>query len=114
MSNIKIYSYNNYANRIVKKEDTLSAYDNVTVINEDVLKDEDGEYYQKIKDDFSSIPAYFSIGYGIDLGAYYSLCNRLDIGFTWHDALTFAHVTESTIGDLKFEFGKAIQIIARI
>lgn len=72
------------------------------------------DFIQKIKNDFSSIPAYFSIGYGIDLGAYYSLCNRLDIGFTWHDALTFAHVTESTIGDLKFEFGKAQKLDSKV
>lgn len=64
------------------------------------------DFIDSITNNPTSVPAHFSLGYGVDIGAYYSLCNRLDLGFTWHDVFTVAHVSSSTIENIKFKFGK--------
>lgn len=59
----------------------------------------------KIIDDVKKLPAYLSLGYGLDVGAFYSLCNKFDFAVTCYDAFTLSHVLSGTV----LELGKSFQ-----
>lgn len=61
---------------------------------------------QKIQDfNIKNIPVYTSIGFGFDLGIYYSLCDFIDFAMVYHDPWSPTWVSKSDIDNIsKFNF----------
>ena len=61
---------------------------------------------QKVQDlNLKNIPLYATIGFGFDVGIYYSLCDSLDFALVYHDPWSPAWVSKSDIGNIfKFNF----------
>ncbi|MCR5612851.1 hypothetical protein [Treponema sp.] len=72
------------------------------------------EFINKISKDYKSLPAYLTAGFSFDVGAMYTLCNAIDVSVVWYDAFSMAFISQSTFGELKFNFNKNVMLDSRL
>ncbi|MGN0739272.1 MAG: hypothetical protein ACI4LX_03785 [Treponema sp.] len=64
------------------------------------------DFLDKVLSDFNQLPAYFTAGFGFDVGAVYTLANALSVSVVWEDAFTEAFISSGTFGNFSTAMDK--------